>query len=103
MTISSFLLPLLLDWKEVKQNKGVKPRADAIWLAEHTHENADGELEWADVDPLIIQELEEMCEQDKKELEMIRERDKKEMLEQQKHAMDVFKQQMMKMFARRVE
>ncbi|KAK7288518.1 hypothetical protein RIF29_01979 [Crotalaria pallida] len=160
--------------KMVKQNKGVKPHADAIWLAEHTHENDDGELEWADpirskkymYDELkevittngdtmtqkevllealkprsgyfrgkgttlrgytkgqhqilqqkemqkqqqIIQEqeqrikeLEEMREQDKKELEMIRERDKKEMLEQQQHAMDVFKLQMMEMFARRVE
>ncbi|KAK7266907.1 hypothetical protein RIF29_19568 [Crotalaria pallida] len=144
----------------------VKESNDAIWLAEHTHENADGELEWADTDELkevistngatmtqeevllevlkprsgyfrgkgttlrgytkgqhqilqqkemqkqqqiiqeqeqMIKELEEMREQDKKELEMIREQDKKEMLEQEKHAMDVFKQQMMEMFARRVE
>ncbi|KAK7255493.1 hypothetical protein RIF29_28904 [Crotalaria pallida] len=163
--------------KMVKLNKGVKPHADAIWLAEHTHENADGELKWVDTDELkevistngatmtqeevllevlkprsgyfrgkgtalrgftkgqhqilqqkemqnqqqIIQEqeqrikeleemreqdkkeFEEKREQDKKELEMIRVQDKKEMLEQQKLAMDVFKQQMMEMFARRVE
>ncbi|KAK7266608.1 hypothetical protein RIF29_19257 [Crotalaria pallida] len=148
--------------KMVKQNKGVKPPADAIWLAEHTHENADGELEWADTvqevllevlkprsgyfrgkgtalrgytkgqhqilqqkemqkQQQIIQEqeqrikeleemseqdkkeLEEKREQDKKELEMIREQDKREILKQQKLVMDVFKQQMMEMFARQVE
>ncbi|KAK7290178.1 hypothetical protein RIF29_04408 [Crotalaria pallida] len=50
-----------------------------------------------------IKELEEMQEQHKKELEKIREQNKKELLEQQQHAMDVFKQEMMDMFARRVE
>ncbi|XP_056695147.1 uncharacterized protein [Spinacia oleracea] len=31
-----------------KENDGVKPSADVIWLIEHTHTNKEDKLEWAD-------------------------------------------------------
>lgn len=31
-----------------QENNGVKPPADVIWLMEHTKENDEGVLEWAD-------------------------------------------------------
>ena len=33
---------------QTQENNGVKPPADVIWLNEHTKENDEGVLEWAD-------------------------------------------------------
>uniref|UniRef100_A0A803N8V6 Uncharacterized protein n=1 Tax=Chenopodium quinoa TaxID=63459 RepID=A0A803N8V6_CHEQI len=33
---------------KTKENDGVKPTADVIWLVQHTHTNKEDKLEWAD-------------------------------------------------------